>query len=167
MTSPLSFSKAWCFTVIMFWLQAVEEGDDYGFYYLLEFSTRAREQLWLRWQSIYIAVFSVTGVSSYKKRFIYITVICKCTLIKSTGTWSHSQKGKKLQLILYSSIYKFTIVDVWYHYCIYATCNSSAKGFILQMLHHDIFTRNSVWGEPGELYTDLGRERELLLFWVF
>lgn len=46
--SPLAFCKAWCFTVIMFWLQTTQEGNDYGFCYLLEFSTRATEQLWLK-----------------------------------------------------------------------------------------------------------------------
>lgn len=48
MISPLSFCKAQCFIIIMFWLQAAEEGNDYGFYYLLEFSTRVTEQLWLK-----------------------------------------------------------------------------------------------------------------------
>lgn len=65
--SPLAFCKAWCFTVIMFWLQTAEEGNDYGFYYLLEFSTRATEQLWLKWWSIYIAVFPSQVFPSIKK----------------------------------------------------------------------------------------------------
>lgn len=46
--SPLSFCKARCFVMIMFWLRAAEEGDDYGFYCLLELSTRVTEQLWLK-----------------------------------------------------------------------------------------------------------------------
>lgn len=48
MVLPLRFCRAQCFTLIVFWLEATEEGNDYGFYYLLEFSTRTPEQLWLR-----------------------------------------------------------------------------------------------------------------------
>lgn len=48
MISPPSFCKTWCFTIIMFWLQTAEERNDYGVYCLLEFSTRAMEQLWLK-----------------------------------------------------------------------------------------------------------------------
>lgn len=95
-SSP-SFCKTWCFTVIMFWLQTAEERNDYRVYCLLEFSTRAMEQLWLKWRSIYIAVFLPQVFPSTKKKiFAHITLICKSTLIKSTGTWSHSQKEKQL-----------------------------------------------------------------------
>lgn len=46
--SPLPFRKAQLFALIVFWLEAAEEGNDYGFYYLLQFSTSAMEQLWLK-----------------------------------------------------------------------------------------------------------------------
>lgn len=46
--SPLPFRKAQRFTLIVFWLEATEEENDYGFYYLLQFSTSATEQLWLK-----------------------------------------------------------------------------------------------------------------------
>lgn len=73
MISPLAFCKAECFTVIMFWLQTAEEGNDYGFYYLLEFSTRATEQLWLKWWSIYIAVFPSQVFPGIKKIPLHCT----------------------------------------------------------------------------------------------
>lgn len=55
--TSFDLQSAWRLTIIMFWLQAAEEGNDYGFFYLLEFSTRATEQLWLKRRSIYIVVF--------------------------------------------------------------------------------------------------------------
>lgn len=55
--SPLPFRKAQLFALIVFWLEAAEEGNDYGFYYLLQFSTSAVEQLWLKWWSTYSAFF--------------------------------------------------------------------------------------------------------------